>query len=176
MDCRQAQPLLALLIGQDQSEDDIEAGVLEHVARCGACQQFQRQLMVSQEALAEARVYSETPRRLWPRLAERLAELERSPQFARFNVWVPTLAAAAACLLLISVASLETRRGDYSVFPGMAWENTTTRDLFQTDPEFTAHRGELPTAADLQRWRRRQLEMNQPDMQTVKGPPAIQHW
>jgi hypothetical protein len=169
MDCRQAQSLVALMVGQDHADANLEGAVQQHVLQCASCRKFHSELVASQSLLGEARLYSDSRRRLWPQVAERLAELDRRPRFARFNVWVPTVVTAAACLLLVTVATLETQRPQGGILPGMVWQQPASRDLFLSDPEFSMHRGELPTADDLARWRRRGVEMQNPELQTVKN-------
>lgn len=169
MDCRQAQTFLALVVGQDHADARAEGAVSEHVEHCAVCQSFQRQLRVSQSALVEARLVPDSRRRLWPRVAERLAGLTCRPQFARFNIWVPTTIAAAACLLLVAVASQELQYRSDGYLSSAFSRQPEPRDLFQTDPEFAANRGELPSAVDLHRWRDR----HSPDAGSGELLPAM---
>jgi len=82
-------------------------------------------------------------------VARRLAELDVKPQFLRFNVWIPSALATAACLLLVSMAMLEIQRESLR---GSQWQAASERDLFQSDPKFNTHRGQLPNREDLVRW------------------------
>lgn len=145
------------MVGQDHGDAHSAEGLERHAGQCAACQKFQLDLQVSQTVLQEARLEVTFRRQLWPSVAARLSEFERSPRFARFNVWVPTTVAAAACLLLVSVALVEVQRRNAELFPGavwqnMAWQNSAKRDLFRTDPAFNSTHGELPSEADFERW------------------------
>ncbi len=128
MDCRQSQSFLALMVGQDHADSAAECLVRQHVVGCPSCRKFHAELLASQAALADSRIQVGARRQLWPRVAERLAELECRPQFARFNVWVPTAVAAAACLLLVAVAAVEMQRRDDSLFRSMAGNRPAVRD------------------------------------------------
>ena len=158
MDCRQSQALMALAVGQDHPAPDAESALHQHLEHCPGCRQVRRQLLKSQQALLESRLQPDPRRRLWPRIAE-LAELEQRPQFARFNVLVPSAVAAAACLLLVSVTLLEVSH------------RPPTRDLFVSDPAFNAQHGKLPTDEDLERWRRRRTEGFSQEL-PVLAPPV----
>jgi hypothetical protein len=81
-----------------------------------------------------------------------IAEWERRPQFARFNVWVPSFAAAAACLLLVAVGLMEPA--------------PPARDLFKSDPMFAANRGQLISVEDLNRWQ----DLQSPELQQAGRP------
>lgn len=160
MDCRQAQSFLALMVGQDHNDSAGEQHVRQHVTHCASCRRFHQDIGTAQVSLSEAGLQVQTRRHLWPRVAERLAELDRHPQFARFNVLVPTSVATVACLLLVAVTLLEPQQN-----------SSASRDLFRTDPSFAATRGELPSQADLQRWQRQRGEfrLQQPELQQARG-------
>lgn len=171
MDCRQAQSLAALSVGQDHADPAIERALHQHLGECADCRRFHRQLIVSQAVLVECRVHPASRSRLWPRVAERLAELEQRPQFLRFNVWLPTSAAAAACLLLMTVAMVEVQRRDDAVARPVA-ARLESRDLFRTDPVFASNRGGLPSDNDLERWRRRLVEDMPGEFNDLEVQPA----
>lgn len=170
MDCRQAQSFLALMVGQDHNDSAGEQHVRQHVTQCASCRRFHQDIGTAQVSLSEAGLQVQTRRHLWPRVAERLAELDRRPQFARFNVLVPTSVATVACLLLVAVTLLDTQQNP-----------SGSRDLFRSDPSFAASRGELPSQADFQRWQQRQrndFSMQQPELQQARDqvrrlPPLV---
>lgn len=177
MDCRQAQSLMALMVGQDHGDSQSVDGLERHVEHCAACQKFHQDLQVSQSVLQEARLQVVFRRRVWPSVAARLSEAERTPRFARFNVWVPTAVATAACLLLVSVALFEVQRRNAELFPGMAWQGSPSRDLFQTDPQFSASHGNLPSEADFERWLNRPgqpvpTQVRDFQLRTARNPAA----
>jgi hypothetical protein len=106
-----------------------------------------------------------------------LAEWERRPQFARFNVWVPSCAAVAACLLLVSVAVLEVDQQTSRFLPSVVLDQPwASRDLYETDPNFAADRGEVISSRDIARWRQLQNRAElQERAQPVGWGPRSRH-
>jgi hypothetical protein len=162
MDCRQAQSVLALAVGQDACDPAAEQAVRAHLTACPVCRQTQRDLEIAHAALLESRTQPAFRRGLWPQVAACIAEWECRPQFARFNVWVPSLAAVAACLLLVSVAVFEVDQHAGRLLPSVVLDQpSASRNLYESDPNFTADRGEVISARDIARWRQTQ-ERTQP--------------
>jgi predicted anti-sigma-YlaC factor YlaD len=157
MDCRQIQSVLALAVGQDPCDPVDEQAVRAHLSDCPCCRRFRQELEASHAALLESRVH----RGLWPQVAACLAEWECRPRFARFNVWVPSVAAVAASLLLISVAVLEVDHHTHQWLPSVVQDRSTPRNLFLTDPNFTASRGQMLSPDDVIRWRQMQHQQLQ---------------
>jgi hypothetical protein len=154
MDCRQAQSEWALHVGNDPVETETLTMLERHTRSCPRCQRYQLALQQSQVVLQEARLVCEPRPRLWPRVSAVLRGMERRPQFAPFNIWIPTSVAAVACVLLLSVAIFEVDRhspGGNGVV-NVVLNRPQPRDLFQTDPAFKASQGTFPTAADFERW------------------------
>lgn len=175
MDCRQASNWLALGAGQDLTEADIAASVEHHLHQCPLCRRKQSDLQSTLNLLAEAQLMPDPRRRLWPRVSQRLAELELRPRFLRFNVWVPTTLAAAACLLMVSVVAVEFQRHNERDLFGQPWQASSQRDLFQSDPQFNVGRGQLPTSADWKRWETAHDEQQRrpfrnPEVQSARYP------
>jgi hypothetical protein len=159
MDCRQAESLLALWAGNDLDEIDPARQVQAHLDACEHCRQRSREFVVAHTALQEARCDAPDLCNLWPRVKARLVEWERSPRFAKFNVWVPTAVAAVACSLLVFVASVEVQR---------KLQRQPARDLFRDDENLARSRGQLVSPYDLERWRETEFEAVP---STVAGPP-----
>jgi hypothetical protein len=154
MDCRQAQSVLALAVGQDGCDPVAEDAVRAHLAACPQCRKVQRDMEAAHAALLESRSQPRFRHGLWPQVAACIAEWERRPQFARFNVWVPSFAAAAACLLLVTV--------------GLLQPSPPSRDLFKSDPMFASDRGHLISVEDLARWQ----DLQSPGLQQA-GRPVV---
>lgn len=152
MNCRQAQTYLALAAGQDLEDDSIEPQLRVHLKGCPGCRQQAGHLSEVPAILSEARLSLAQSPRLWPRVSAALAELDRKPQFARFNVWVPSTMAAAACGLLFGVAMLEVNQDSGSLLSRLSPPAVQKRDLFRTDPQFATTRGQFPSEGDVQRW------------------------
>ena len=77
------------------------------------------------------------------------------PALRNGNVWVPSFAAVAACVLLVSVAVLEVDRHGSRWLPSVVLDPADQpRDLFLTDPDFAAHRGQVISAEDIARWQK----------------------
>lgn len=155
MDCQSSQSLLPLWVGQDLPDAAAEQQLRAHVAVCPACRALKERLSSSRRALQRSRsVEAVRPGRIWPRVAAQLAAWEARPQFARFNVWVPTLTAAVACMLLVAVAAVEVQRKAAHWMGGAVAERAAPpRNLFVSDPTFARSRGKFPTWEDAQRWR-----------------------
>jgi len=170
MDCRQVQSVLALAVGQDACDPAAEQTVRAHLAACPVCRRTQRDLETAHAALLESRTQPAFRRGLWPQVAACLAEWERRPQFARFNVWVPSLAAVAACLLLVSVAVFEVDQHTGRLLPSVVLDQpSASRNLYDSDPNFAADRGKVISARDIARWQRA-LEQTRP---VDPGQPAL---
>uniref|UniRef100_A0A7C2K259 Zf-HC2 domain-containing protein n=1 Tax=Schlesneria paludicola TaxID=360056 RepID=A0A7C2K259_9PLAN len=168
MDCRQIQSVLALVVGQDPCDPADEQAVRAHLSNCPACRRFRQDLKVSHTALLESRTQPQFRRGLWPQVAACLADWESRPQFARFNVWVPSVAAVVACLLLVSVAALEVDHHSQQWLPSLVQERTAPpRDLFN-DPDFSHNRGRLLSRDDVRRWY--ELHQNQPQQASRRVP------
>jgi predicted anti-sigma-YlaC factor YlaD len=110
MDCRQTEALLALWVGHDLADGEPARSIQTHLETCDRCRERSRQFVVAHTALLESRLATPPGASVWPRVRSRLAELERQPHFAKFNVWVPTAIAAAACSLMVLVAAVEVQR------------------------------------------------------------------
>lgn len=149
MDCRQAKHWIALIAGQDPTDSQVAAGVQQHLRSCPACRDYHESCGQTLSVLADSRRVPDPRRRLWPAVARRLAELDVQPPFLRFNVWIPTALASAACLFLVSVAMLEIQRESAR---SSQWQAASERDLFQSDPKFNTNRGQLPNRTDFVRW------------------------
>lgn len=111
-DCVQARAEIALEAGGD-SDDAVAAQLLEaHLSDCEVCRRYRVSMRASLEALQTSAVQSEPAipqRSLWPGLAARMPVSFRPSTAARFNVWVPTAAMAAACaaMVLVTIVQLE---------------------------------------------------------------------
>jgi len=163
MDCRQIQPLLALSVGQDLPDSTFERSVTVHLQQCPACREHRQALAMSRAVLQDAQRMSRSTGGLWPRVAARLARLERRPPLAHFNVWVPTAVAALACSILVAVAVVEVhRKVNPHAAPLVRSLQPRERDLFVSDPLFTKSNGRLITEEDLAHWRRTQGDAMQP--------------
>ncbi len=163
MDCRQIQPLLALSVGQDLPDSTFELSVTVHLQQCPACRQRRQALVMSRAVLQDAQRTVQPSVGLWPKVAVRLARLDRRAPLARFNVWVPTAVAALACSILVTVAAVEVHR---KVSPGAAplvrSLEPKSRNLFHSDPTFVKSNGRLISDEDMAQWRKTQGESLQP--------------
>jgi hypothetical protein len=169
MHCEQARAALALWVGQDLTDAADRKALDEHLAGCPQCRREQVAFVATQQVLREAQ-QPEGPRvGLWPRVAARLAVWEARPQYQRFNVWVPTVAAALACSVLVGVAIFEVQHRS-SPSNMLA---SQSRNLFETDPEFAASRGRVVTQQDLQRWQQALRESPLPTQQQARGPAPL---
>lgn len=171
MDCRQMQPLLALMVGQDLPDSDLERSVTQHLQQCPACRERRQSLAMSRSVLLDAQRSVRVRGGLWPRIAARLPQYDRRRQLARFNVWVPTAVAALACTLLVAVAAVEVHR---KVNPQSAafvrGLEPRSRNLFDSDPTFAKSRGQLINANDVAHWSQTQGEAPQPAVYRVNPP------
>ncbi|MBI1346767.1 hypothetical protein GC163_10820 [bacterium] len=149
MDCRQAKHWIALIAGQDPTDSQTAGAVRQHVEHCADCRCFHASVGQALSVLPDARREVRGTRRLWPRVAQRLSELDVKPQFLRFNVWIPTVLASAACLLLVSVAIVEVQQQSGQ---SLNWQAANERNLFQSDPQFNQHRAQQPTPQEMRQW------------------------
>jgi hypothetical protein len=173
MDCRQAQALWSLVIGQDQPDSAELAALERHTRGCPGCRRFHDDLSRSQTALQEARLTIDPRPRLWPRVSATLIEWERRPKYAVFNVWVPTAIASLACLLLVSVAVWEVdRHRDGSSMIDVVLQRPAPRNLFVSDPAFRGTLGAQPTQDDLRRWQGKHAEAFPGGLPGVAPVPA----
>lgn len=177
MDCRQVQSVLALAVGQDLSDVTTLEAVREHVGRCPACQRLEQQFAVAHAALLDSRTVPRLRRGLWPQVAQCIADWDRRPQFARFNVWVPSLAAVAACVLLVTVAVLEVDQSGPQWLSGVRAEQSASasRNLFATDPRFAKSRGDFLSPQDVARWRQFQSPTQPVQSRPYRPTPTWVH-
>ena len=81
---------------------------------------------------------------LWPRVARQLPQPNARTAYARFNVWVPTAAMAAACAAMILVTIVQIER--VAPFEPLVTPHLKTvlhvesPDRFLSDREFAEHR------------------------------------
>ncbi len=111
MNCRRAQSEIALWAGDDLDETN-HLGLQHHLESCPECRAYLAEMqdllrLVDDCPLrdeADAASQQAVENSLWPSLSTRLAKLP-APQTDRFNGWVPALAVAAVCLVMVLVAS-----------------------------------------------------------------------
>lgn len=175
MNCRHVQSLLSLAVGQDAADPTAEESIRVHLASCAVCSQVQRNLEAAHLALLESRTQPRLRRGLWPQVAACIADWERRPQFARFNVWVPSCAAVAACVLLVSVAVLEVDE-THRWLPSVVMDRPEQRNLFVTDPDFASDRGQVISAEDISRWRQQDSKSSRLQQATRQFPQWQQTW
>lgn len=112
-DCRQARAEIALKAGGDL-DDPIALSLLEaHLAGCVPCRRYLAGMESSLEVLQASAVESlsgERPPSLWPRVSRQLPRLNSRAVSARFNLWVPTAAMAAACAVMVLVTIVQIER------------------------------------------------------------------
>jgi predicted anti-sigma-YlaC factor YlaD len=160
MDCRQAESWLALWVGNDLSDTEPARQLQVHLEQCEHCRAKSLEFVVAHTALQEARcVPAETPVCLWPRVRARLAQWDCRPQFARFNVWVPTALATVACSLLVWVATVEVQR------KVQQWPQV--QNLHQPAMSLQARRSPSVSPRDFERWR----ELERQPVRFASGPP-----
>lgn len=163
MDCRQMQPLLALMVGQDLPDSEMERAVTQHLQQCPSCRERRQSLAMSRSVLLDAQPLVRFRGGLWPRIAAKLPQYDRRRQLARFNVWVPTAVAALACTLLVAVAAVEIQRKVNPQVGGyVRGVQPPSRNLFVSDPTFAKSRGQLIDASDVEHWSQTQGESLQP--------------
>lgn len=141
MNCRQANRLLPLWIGQDLADAAEAESLRVHLTECRDCSQQRRLLQETLDALQSVSTTSlpagSSRPSLWPRLAMVLKDVPRRRD--QFNGWIPAAAMALAAMLMVAVSVVQIRRemGDpmqYSWF-----EDSSTpadRNLFETDRRF----------------------------------------
>jgi hypothetical protein len=147
MNCRLANRLLPLWIGQDLA-DASEADALQaHLVQCQDCSEQGRQLQEALDALqsisttslpAESGSHS----RLWPRLAMVLKEVPRRRD--QFNGWIPAVAMAMAASLMVAVSVVQIRREMGNTVRTNWYQDSSTsvdRNLFETDRRFKERAG-----------------------------------
>lgn len=175
MDCRQMQPLLALMVGQDLPDTGLEHAVTQHLQQCPACRERRQSLAMSRSVLLDAQPLVRYRGGLWPRIAARLPQYDRRRQLARFNVWVPTAVAALACSLLVAVAAVEIQRKVNPQAGGyVRGVQPPARNLFVSDPTFAKSHGKLIDANDVANWNQTQGETLQPARHRLNPPPRPQ--
>jgi hypothetical protein len=105
MNCKQAKSQVALLIGNDL-EPAALADVRSHLGQCVSCRQHFEKLSSCLEVLqTPPRGDNPEDESLWPKLSVRLASPNAGQKPHRLNGWAPTLAVAAACTVMLWVAS-----------------------------------------------------------------------
>ncbi len=166
MHCEQAHAALALWVGQDLTDAADQRALEAHLASCPQCRHEQVAFAAAQRVLREAQRPSVSPAGLWPKVAARLVAWDKRPQYQRFNVWVPTVAAALACSVLVGVAIYEVQQR-VSESHMLAAQS---RNLFITDPEFAASHGRVISPQDVQRWRQALQKASQPTQQQARNP------
>ncbi len=119
MNCKQAKPQLALLIGNDL-EPSVAGLVREHLELCADCRQHLQRLSNSLEAIqtAPAGPWDADRDSLWPKLSVRLAAESAGHKPHRMSGWAPTLAVAAACTVMFFIASHQWGGGAVQAPPG----------------------------------------------------------
>lgn len=161
MDCQQAEATLSLWVGSDLDDADHAQLLHSHLEVCPRCRRRSQEFVAAHTALQEARVrpleegLPPDSSSLWPRVKARLVEWESRPQFAKFNVWVPTVVATAACSVLVLVALVELQRKmeRWSSAPSLIAQPWGAQDdLFRSDPMFASSRGRALSRDDLERW------------------------
>lgn len=112
-DCRQAQSEIALKAGGDAVDPAASMLLEAHLAECSQCRGYLTGMTASLESLQTCAAGSLSPslsRSLWPAVASRLPSNEPMTVAARFNLWVPTAAMAAACAAMILVTIVQFER------------------------------------------------------------------
>lgn len=147
-DCRQAHVEIALKAGGD-SIDPVAASLLEsHLSECAACRQYLTGMESALELLQSSAVEVIPGKRLpslWPRVAQRLPQPAARTAYARFNLWVPTAAMAAACAAMILVTIVQIER--VAPFEPLVTPHLRTvlhgeppRNIFVDDRQFATYR------------------------------------
>lgn len=108
MNCKRAQSLIALWVGDDLETDAAES-LRRHVERCEECREYRTRMSRTLEFLSDCEG-SEGPVRplsdsVWPDVAQRLRTGPGGTrQRARFNGFVPALAVTSALVVIFSFA------------------------------------------------------------------------
>ncbi len=166
MHCEQAHAALALWVGQDLTDVADQRALDEHLAGCPQCRSEQVAFVAAQRVLREAQQPSVRPAGLWPKVSARLTAWDKRPQYQRFNVWVPTVAAALACSVLVGVAIYEVQQR----VTESEMLAAQSRNLFLTDPEFAASNGRVISPQDVHRWQQALRDAPQPTQQQARNP------
>jgi hypothetical protein len=106
MNCRQAQREIALLIGEDLSEDDRREEVEQHLKRCPGCREHRARAASALAAITTAEPQStfESVHSLWPGVRRRLAQPPAPvPRQWDWKAWAPFAAGVAACASLLLI-------------------------------------------------------------------------
>ena len=136
MNCRQANRLLPLWVGQDLADASEAEALRTHLTVCSDCSVQQRQLQFSLDALQSISTTSLASGSggerlsLWPRLAMVLKEVPRRRD--QFNGWIVASAMALAAMLMVGVSVVQIRREMGDSIPS----NSAVRNLFDTDQRF----------------------------------------
>lgn len=166
-DCRQAKSEIALKAGGDAVDPAVSALLEAHLTECSQCRGYLSGMTVSLESLQTCAADSVSPalsRSLWPSVASRLPRREPMTVAARFNLWVPTAATAAACAAMILVTivqfermmPVEPRGAQAKSAQVVVPEDFFKERRFRVDPQ------------------QRSYEPTVPGMVPVKGPPELE--
>lgn len=104
MNCKRAQSEIALWVGGDLDDASI-AALGQHLNRCPACDRVRLQMQRAMSALedqpaAESSLHDS----IWPEVSKQLPQ--SLPQGDRFNGWLPAIAMAAVCCLMLTIATM----------------------------------------------------------------------
>jgi hypothetical protein len=112
MNCRQAQREIALLAGDDLSDDDRRRDVERHLAVCPACREKQARMGAALGAMvaAEAPATYDCVHSLWPGVRRQLSRpASRASAGSDWKSWTPFAAGVVTCAGLLVAASATFR-------------------------------------------------------------------
>lgn len=140
-DCRAAQAEISLEAGGDPIDPSTRELLQTHLRDCAACRKFQTQMTASLEVLqtvAAASLPAGPMKSLWPGIAARLPASQPQSAYAKFNLWIPTAAMAAACAAMVLVTVVQIERISPfapTVSPHLhtMLNGPSSRDLFHAD-------------------------------------------
>ena len=115
MNCQQARSQIALWVGGDLDASAWEC-VQSHLHQCPGCQSYQTRMKGmlellgssddSQDPSAENELSHDS---LWPALSAQLPKKHQKPRANEFNGWIPALALAAVCMVMVFAGSQPPR-------------------------------------------------------------------
>ncbi len=155
MNCQRARSQISLWVGGDLDASAWEC-VREHLRECPSCQSYQLRMQKMLELLGSSddshdpSVENELSQdSLWPALSAQLAKRQRKKRTDEFNGWVPALAMAAVCVVMVFAGSRPPQTVNDASW---SWENRKESPVFhaasarnRSEPSFETSTG-WPTA------------------------------